>query len=141
MRSKHAPKFEKIVGFLCRVPAVEHNDTPSLGIGCGDHRSGGWSVTFSIDIDHRLAWYVVQAFGFVLNDLSLTERLPTVFKPVSPPPYMNGGPKEYLSWIIECSHSSTSPDLIAEWLESRLPQPVDDEAMWVEIDGGDAKVN
>ncbi|MFO0991389.1 MAG: hypothetical protein U1E67_05610 [Hyphomicrobiales bacterium] len=100
MRSKHAPKFEKIVGFLCRIPAVEHNDTPSLGIASGDHRSGGWSVTFSLDIDHQLAWHVVQALGFVLNDLSLSERLPTVSNLCRHPHDMNGGPKEYLSWVI-----------------------------------------
>jgi len=37
----------------------------------------------------------------VLNYLSLDERLSTVFMPVSPPPYLNGG-VEFLSWVIEC---------------------------------------
>jgi len=136
MRNKHAPKFEKLIDYLCRIPAIENT-----GVLTGDHRSGGWSVTFSIDIDHRLAWHAVQALGYVLNDLSLTERLPTVFKPVSPPPYMNGGPKEYLSWAIECDHVGTPPDLITEWLESRLPQPVENEALWFEIDGDETELN
>ena len=65
----------------------------------------------------------------VLNYLSVDERLPTVFKPVSPPPYLNGGPEDYLSWVIECS-DEMSPDKVAEWLESRLPQPVEDEDAW-----------
>jgi hypothetical protein len=51
-------------------------------------------VKFAIDIEHPLAWSVVQELGHVLNYVSLEERLPTVFMPVSPPPYMNGGPDE-----------------------------------------------
>jgi len=141
MRGDHDPRFEKLVGYLCRIPSIEHNDTPSRGIGCGIDKSGDWWIKFGIDVEHPLAWHVVQALGFVLNHLSLTERLPTVFKPDSPPPYLNGGPKEYLSWVIECYHSGTPPDLIAEWLESELPQPVDDEGRWLAIDGDDTKLN
>ena len=51
-----------------------------------------WWVKLTIDIADPLAWRVVQELGFVLNDLSLQDKLPTVFKPVSPPPYLNGGP-------------------------------------------------
>ncbi|MEL6761403.1 MAG: hypothetical protein AAFP04_13525 [Myxococcota bacterium] len=47
----------------------------------------GWWVKFTIDIEHKLAWHVVQELGHVMNYVSLEERLPTVFKPVSPPPY------------------------------------------------------
>src|SRR5688500_17345460 len=67
----------------------------------GQLDGGGWWVKFSLDISHRLTWNVVQELGHVLNYLSLNERLPTVFKPVSPPPYLNGGPAEFLSWVIE----------------------------------------
>lgn len=67
----------------------------------------------------------------MLNSLSLEERLPTVFMPVSPPPYLNGGPEDYLSWVIECRDSAFTPDKIAEWLEARLPQPIDDEDEWL----------
>lgn len=124
----HHPKFEKLVDFLTRIPAVDVNDTPSQGIGSGEG-NGGWWVKFSIDIDHDLAWETVQELGHVLNYMSVDERLPTVFKPVSPPPYMNGGPDEFLSWVIECP-DEMRPGTVAEWLEQRLPQPVDDEAAW-----------
>jgi len=79
----------------------------------------------------------------VLNYMSLNERLPTVFMPVSPPPYMNGGPAEFLSWVIECRDKGFSPKKIAQWLESRLPTPVNDRDQWrhddEEDEGGDDK--
>jgi hypothetical protein len=60
----------------------------------------------------------------------LNERLPTVFMPVSPPPYMNGGPWEFLSWVIESKSADFSPDQVREWLEGRLPRPVEDPGKW-----------
>jgi hypothetical protein len=89
-----------------------------------------WWVKFAIDIDHELAWRVVQEFGHVLNYVSLDERLPTVFKPVSPPSYLNGGPRDFLAWVIECDSPEFLPYQCAEWLEGRLPRPVDDLATW-----------
>jgi hypothetical protein len=64
--------------------------------------------------------------------LSLDERLPTVFKPVSGPPYLNGGPREFLSWVIECVSTDFTPSTCAEWLEGRLPRPVADLSQWQE---------
>lgn len=64
-----------------------------------------------------------------MNYVSVEERLPTVFIPVSPPPYMNGG-VEFLAWVIESTDPSFTPDKCAEWLEGRLPRPVDDLAQW-----------
>jgi hypothetical protein len=122
------PRFAKLVEFLALIPAVETDTSPSGGIETGEG-NGQWWVQFSLDIEHDLAWYAVQELACVLNYLSLEERLPTVFKPISPPPYLNGGPDEYLAWIIECP-SIMSPDTVAEWLESRLPQPIEDEAAW-----------
>jgi hypothetical protein len=78
----------------------------------------------------------VQEFGDVLDYLGINDRLPTVFKPVSPPPCLNGGPDEFLSWVIECSDSSFTPEDATEWLESRLPVPVDNESEWLNDDGG-----
>jgi len=68
--------------------------------------------------------------GYVLNELSISQRLPTVFKAVSPPPYLNGGPREYLSWVIECHSGAMKPGTVADLLESRLPQPVEDSSAW-----------
>lgn len=124
----HHPKFEKLVDFLARIPAVEINDTPSRGIGSGN-ADRGWWVKFTIDIDHDLAWHAVQEMGHVLNYLSLEERLPSSFRPVSPPPYLNGGPEEFLSWVIEAPND-LPPGMLADLLESRMPKPVEDEAAW-----------
>ncbi|MEL7361513.1 MAG: hypothetical protein AAFN13_05540 [Bacteroidota bacterium] len=109
--------------FLLRIPAIDG------AIGTGD-QDGLWWVKFRIDPQHPLAWHVVQQLGWVLNYLSLRERLPTVFMPVSPAPYLNGGPDDHLSWIIEAKDASFRPGTCAKWLERRLPQPVEDEAAW-----------
>ena len=126
-------RFAELVSYLRRIPAVEVNDTPSGGFGAGSE-NGVWWVKFSIDLDHSLSWHTVQELGHVLNYLSLTEPLPTSFKPVSPPPYMNGGPRDFLSWVIECPEKSMAPSTVAQWLEGRLPRPVADETAWAEDD-------
>jgi hypothetical protein len=114
-----------LLGFLERAPAIQ---TP---IASGAFEPGGWWVKFSIDVLHPLAWRTVQELGHVLNYLSINERLPTVFMPVSPSPYMNGGPADFLSWVIECRDAAFTPTMAAEWLEGRLPDPVGDEKAWV----------
>ena len=116
--------FKRLEEYLAKVPGmVQPFDHGFL-------EQGQWWVKFSIDISHPLAWNVVQEFGHVLNYLSVNERLPTTFKPVSPPPYMNGGPKEYLFWVIECSDKEFKPGTVAKWLEGRLPRPVEDIEQW-----------
>jgi len=122
-------RFHKLIEYLSDVPSVQSNASPSRGFGCGEEK-GVWWVKFSLDIDHPLAWSVVQEFGHVLNSLSLEDRLPTAFKPVSPPSYLNGGPRDYLSWVIECPIDLMNPDTVTEWLINRLPQPVNDPSQW-----------
>ena len=121
--------MQSLLDFIATIPAIQLTDTPSRGIGSGTDDQIWW-VKFGIDIDHPLAWRVVQELGHVLNLLSLEERLPTVFKPVSPPPYMNGGPEDFLSWVIECPKSEMAPGTVREWLEGRLPRPIDDPEAW-----------
>ena len=116
--------FEPLTTYLKRVPAVEAR------MGTGDRGRGLWWCKFAIDIEHPLAWHVVQELGHVLNYISLEERLPTEFKPVSPPPAGHGGPKEYLAWVIESSDPTFTPALCAEWLEGRLPRPVEELENW-----------
>ncbi|MEQ8766514.1 MAG: hypothetical protein RL885_21550 [Planctomycetota bacterium] len=120
--------FTELTTFLSRVPAITGT------IGHGAEEGGTWWVKFTIDVHHPLAWRVVQELGHVLNYLSLDERLPTVFKPVSPPPYMNGGPDEFLSWVIECEQAEFRPGTCSKWLEGRLPSPVDDLKEWADGD-------
>ena len=111
-----------------RIPSGETNSTPSR-FGSGVENATWW-VKFSIDLKHPLAWNVVQELGYVLNSLSVQEKLPTTFKPVSPPPYLNGGTHEYLSWLIECPADAMTPGTVTDWLEGRLPRPVDDRSQW-----------
>jgi hypothetical protein len=116
--------FDTLLNFLARVPSIKGQVTS------GFYDSGLWWVKFRIDIHHPLAWRVVQEFGHILNYMSLTERLPTVFMPVSPPVYLNGGPDEFLSWVIESTDTFFTPELCAEWLEGRLPRPVEAPESW-----------
>jgi len=128
-RGEHDPRFHKLLALLSRIPSVETNDTSSRGFGSGIDDGILW-VKFSISIDHPISWNVVQEMAHVLNYVSVTERLPTIFKPVSPPPYLNGGPRDFLSWVIEGPVDSFAPDAAAEWLEGRMPNPVEDISAW-----------
>jgi hypothetical protein len=116
--------FDPLLKFLARCPAIRQP------VGHGVFDNGIWWAKFAIDIRHKLAWNVVQEFGCVLNYVSINERLPTVFYPVSPAPYLNGGPRHFLSWIVESKDVRFTPANAAEWLEGRLPQPVEDESQW-----------
>ncbi|WP_303312247.1 hypothetical protein [Hymenobacter sp. BT730] len=117
--------FNSLQRLLLQVPAIEGT------IGKGISGEGIWWVKFRIDIKHPLAWQVVQELGHIVNYLSLDEKLPTTFYPVSPPPYMNGGPQEFLSWVIENTDKNFTPDNLKTWLEGRLPRPVNNEAEWL----------
>jgi hypothetical protein len=50
---------------------------------------------------------------------------------------MNGGPKEFLSWVIAATDPEFSPAQCAEWLEGRLPTPVEDLSAWSHADLGE----
>ena len=116
--------FESLKKYLSKVPSIK---TP---IASGADEQGLWWIKFRIDVSHALAWHVVQELGCVVNYLSLNERLPTIFYPVSPAPYLNGGPAEFLSWVIETKDKKFRPGTLATWLEGRLPRPVDDLEQW-----------
>lgn len=128
--------FEPLLAFLERLPAIRL-PAGRLSIGRGVFANGNWWVKFFLNTEHALAWRHVQELGFVLNYLSVEERLQSVFKPVSPPPYLNGG-AEYLSWVIESTDPAFTPSLCAEWLEARLPRPVHDSEQWSTDDPDDA---
>lgn len=121
--AKLKEEMPKLVAYLGRVPSVRvisHEVTSDAY----------WWAKFEVDIHHPLAWMVVQALAFVFNEISISEKLPTVFKPTSPPPYLNGGPDESLFWVVESTYNYISPLWIAEILEERLPRPVDDTSCW-----------
>jgi hypothetical protein len=120
-------EFAPLTSFLEKVPSI--SGPVSIGAGSGGI---GWWAKFTVDVSDPLAWRAIQELAHVLNYLSLNDRLPTVFMPVSPPPYLNGG-VEFLSWVIECRDQNCTPAIIADWLSGRLPRPVDDRTKW-EID-------
>lgn len=122
-------RFDALIDLLLRLPAIDANDTQTRGIGRGNSANRDWWVKFGIRIDDPLAWRLVQEFAFVINSISIKETLPATFKPVSPPPYLNGGPRDYLSWVIEC-HRDIEPKRLAEILAGYLPDPVDDRKQW-----------
>lgn len=127
-KAARGKSLKQLVKYLGQIPSIH----PAMGTGWND--DGNWWVKFQIDISHPLAWHVVQELGRVLNFISVKERLPTVFMPVSPAPYMNGGPDEFLSWLIESTRTDFEPSTCAEWLEGRLPEPVGDEDAWRDED-------
>ncbi len=116
--------MKELIDFLERIPAIQKP------ISSGTFEDGIWWTKFSIDINNELAWNVVQELGHIVNFVSLDEQLPTIFYPVSPPPYMNGGPIDFLSWVIETKDKDFKPETMKEWLEGRLPNPVDDLEKW-----------
>ena len=120
--------FEKLIIFLEKLPAI---DLPAgrKSIGYGEFENGNWWVKFKLNLSHPLAWRHVQELGHVLNLRSIEQPLPTVFKPVSPPPYMNGG-EDFLSWVIESNETDFTPENCAKWLEGRLPSPVENLTLW-----------
>jgi hypothetical protein len=120
----HSAEFDELISYLRTVPGIDRT------IGSGWFENRRWWVKLSIDIDHPLAWHVVQHLGHVLNYMSLNDRLPTVFMPVSSPPYLNGGPGQFLAWVIESKVADYEPDICAKWLDARLPKPVDELASW-----------
>ena len=120
--------FTKLTEYLAKIPSV------SGSIGHGTLDDGNWWVKLTIDVDHPQAWNTVQELGYVLNYLSVNERLPTVFMPTSPPPYMNGAARDFLTWVIESTDLDFRPGTCAEWLEGRLPRPVEDLSQWPDPD-------
>lgn len=124
--SNPTSRFTRLEQFFAKVPCIQAERI----IASGDDGAHSWWFKFSIDIHNPIAWQAVQELGHVLNYLSTHERLPTQFFPVSPPPYMNGLAKDFLAWVIQCNHPDFSPDVICDWLEARLPTPVDDLSQW-----------
>ena len=116
--------FKSLIDYLEKVPAI---NSP---IATGTDEEGFWWIKFQIDIENKYAWSVVQELGCVVNYISINERLPTVFYPVSPAPYLNGGPTDFLSWVIETKDKGFKPGTLKKWLEGRLPNPVDDLEQW-----------
>jgi hypothetical protein len=110
--------FTPLLAFLARVPAIK---PIKADLGPASNDDGAWLVKFQIDIAHPAAWATVMDLGYVANWLSLNDRLPTVFKPVSVPPDMNGDDPAYLLWwLVECWTPEFTPADLTAALEGNL---------------------
>lgn len=116
--------MEELLNFIKKIPAIKQP------ISSGTYGNELWWVKFSIEIDNPLVWNVVQELGHVINYISIDDRLPCLFYPVSPPPYLNVEPDEFLSWVIETKDKEFTPEILKDWLEGRLPNPVEDVEEW-----------
>lgn len=123
------PSLRALIELLDSLPATEVLAASAPG------PAEPWWIKLALDIHDHMAWHVVQELAFVLNYISISERLPTVFMPVSPPPYMNGGPDQFLSWVIESTEPGVDADEISRVLAGRLPSPVGDLARWPRCEG------
>jgi len=116
--------LDKMKDLLTKIPCIN-----SVAISNFDNPF--WWLKFSIDINSKIAWNVVQELGHILNYLSPNDKLPTTFYPASPPPYMNGGPGEFLSWVIEPTIPFVDTNTIFDYLNGRLPEDFDKEENWL----------
>ncbi len=134
----------RLVAFLSRLPATRVMSTSdddaheaaemrailaAEGIESADSHELWWAK-LSLDIRSHLAWHVIQELGHVLNYVSLSDRLPTVFMPTSSPPALNGGPDEFLHWVIESTAPGVDAGAICDTLIERLPRQLEDLSLW-----------
>lgn len=116
--------LENIKTLLTKIPCVQF-------VAISNIDAPFWWLKFGIDINSKIAWIVVQELGHILNYLSVNDKLPTTFYPVSPPPYLNGGPEDFLSWIIEPVIPYADTNNIYAYLNGWLPEQHDKEDSWL----------
>lgn len=112
--------FAPMQALLERIPGVAY-------LGSGGSVPDGWWVSLDIDVEHPLAWQVVQQLSHVLNFLAREEDWPTILTPIAPTTI--GGPKTSLSWAIDVG-PDYPPAECARQLQAVLPDPVEDENEW-----------
>jgi hypothetical protein len=124
-RHARVKRLAKLIGTLPGVKGpVAHNASDQWF----------WWVKFTIDTRHALAWHVIQRLGYVFNYYSIEQHFDTKFMPVSPPPDLNGGPRQYLSWVVEATLGFYDPGPSMEALRRELPQNVKSKAEWMRYD-------
>ena len=121
--SKRQAGVDALADLIRQLPGVH----PSVGRSTPE--DAFWYVKFSLDRTHPLAWHVLQRLGFVFNYISLEFRYSTVFMPVSPPPYLNGGP-EFLNWAVEAKVPFYDPRHVTRALRAELPEHLGRAKAW-----------
>ncbi len=110
--------------FISKFPSVEW-------VSSKQHDDGFWWVKFHLNMENPVSIVIVQALAHILNAKSLNDPLPTRFFPTSSPPYMNGGPKVHLHWVIEpFTHDVTVSDIFAA-IDSTLLFDIESEVEWL----------
>lgn len=122
-KKRHAA-VQSLARLLKKLPGVHRS------IGTSEPGDAFWWTKFTIDIKHPLAWHVVQRLGYVLNYYSLEQKFECKFYPASPPPDLNGGPAEFLSWVIEAKLGCVDPLPIVKTLRAALPRTLSDSRAW-----------
>jgi len=122
-KKRHAG-VKALVRLLKKLPGVRGS------VGMSELGDVFWWAKFSIDLKHPLAWHVIQRLAFVLNYYSIEQKFDCKFYPASPPPDLNGGPHEYLSWVIEARVGCVDPHPIVKVLRAALPRTLSDTKMW-----------
>jgi hypothetical protein len=110
----------EVIDFFKKIPAL---DSPVLI----SEEEKYWSIDFTIDLDHEIVWNVIQYFGYICN---CGGKQGLLFLPMSPPPYLNGGPYTHMSWSILCKNLDFSLADFLQILEEYLPVPLDDFEQW-----------
>lgn len=121
--ARHAA-VRRLAAVVRKLPGVHRS------IGTSTPEEAFWWLKFSIDTEHPLAWHVIQRLGYVLNYYSLEYKFHVSFYPASPPPALNGGPREFLSWVIEARLRYVDPRPIHKALRQELPARLSSEAEW-----------
>jgi hypothetical protein len=111
---------DQLVDFLRQVPSLRNFRRSAV-----DFRS--WWVSFEIDLSLPLAWKVIRALALNLNNHSANMWLATVFKPIP-----DKRPDQPTCWRIESTDPLLDPAEVVQWLEMKLPTPLNDVDAWNE---------
>ncbi len=113
--------FGTLIAYLQRVPGI------AGPISSGRLDDGNWWVKFRIAPARleRRSGVGVRA-QLPLHQRTTADGLHAGVRG----PYLNGGPRDYLSWVIESKDPKFKPGTCMKWLDERLPRPVEDTSAW-----------
>ncbi len=104
-QAEEDPRFRWLKAFLHLTKAATYQTGRIFD-------DGRWWVQFRLDLDHPKVWIVLQELSFQINNRAVVGKLPVKLIPWSGSPE-NGGPKDQLTWRIECYDERFTPDDLA----------------------------
>ncbi|MEM8706317.1 MAG: hypothetical protein AAGE98_07665 [Actinomycetota bacterium] len=111
--------FTTLVDYVGRLPAVRGRVSTSADA----ISTTGWWVSFRLDVDDPLAWRSIQEVGHALNGV-VGDGVDVWFGPTSTGPWQ-GGPRDFLDWVICSPDGATRPGTVAKRLADAIPEPFD----------------